>query len=72
MNNARMFGSQEDPCASGTHGRTGTPAAKRARQLYANSTIREWQRAHPTLQFTDQLALFRLAGKDYDRNRGRV
>lgn len=67
-----MLGSKEDPCASGTHGHSGTIDVKAERQFYANSVIREWQRAHPTLPFTDQLALFRLAGKDYDRNSGRV
>jgi hypothetical protein len=34
--------------------------------------VREWQMAHPTLPFTDLLSLFRLAGKEYDRNSGRV
>lgn len=69
---AAVLGSKEDPCTSATHGRSGTLAAKRDRQAYANSVVAEWQRAHPTLDFPALLAFFRLAGKEFDRNDGRV
>ena len=69
---AAMLGHKEDPCTSGIRGRTGTLAAKRDRQHYANQVVREWQRAHPTLDFPALLAFFRLAGKEFDRNDGRV
>lgn len=68
MNNARMFGRQEDRCESGTRGHSGTLTASRERQRYANKVVAEWQRRHPTLPFSALLSFFRLAGKDYDRN----
>lgn len=69
---AAVLGSREDPCTSATHGRSGTLAVRRERQAYANSVVAEWRRAHPTLDFPALLAFFRLAGKEFDRNDGRV
>lgn len=72
MDNAARMNSTEDRCESATHGRFSTLKIRRERQAYANSVVVEWQRTHPTLPFADLLALFRLAGKEYDRNSGRV
>jgi hypothetical protein len=68
MNNARMFGRQEDRCESAIRGHSGTADARLERQSYATKVVQEWQRTHPTLEFSALVSFFRLAGKDYDRN----
>lgn len=47
------------------HGRSSLEGAAQARQRFANRSARHYQRLG--IQWPDLLALFRLAGKAYDR-----